>query len=76
MGFEQLRANDAHKRCEPGCSLGCVRMISHTLGEPLKTFGASLKLALGMSKVLAPLSRIRGRQRTKEKASAREPVAA
>jgi hypothetical protein len=24
-------------------------MVSHTLGEPLKTFGASIKLALGMS---------------------------
>ena len=38
-----------HKSCEAGCSLGCVRMVSHTLGEPLKTFGASVKLAIGMS---------------------------
>jgi hypothetical protein len=46
---ERLKANDVHKPCEAGCSLGCVRMVSHTLGEPLKTFGASVKLAVGMS---------------------------
>lgn len=44
----RLKANDVHKPCEPGCSLGCVRMVSHTLGEPLKTCGASLRLAVGM----------------------------
>ena len=27
-----------------------MRMVSHTSGEPLKTFGASVKLAIGMSK--------------------------
>ena len=48
MDLEQLRFNNRHKPCEAGCSLGCVRMVSHTLGEPLKTFGASLRLALGM----------------------------
>ncbi len=45
---QRLRANDHHKPCEPGCSLGCVRMVSHTLGEPLQTMGASVKLAVGM----------------------------
>jgi MoaA/NifB/PqqE/SkfB family radical SAM enzyme len=45
----RLRTNNVHKPCEAGCSLGCVRMVSHTLGEPLKTFGASVKLAIGMS---------------------------
>lgn len=49
MDFEQLRSNNQHKHCEAGCSLGCVRMVSHTLGEPLKSFGASVKLAFGMS---------------------------
>jgi len=43
-----LRSNDRHKPCEAGCSLGCVRMVSHTLGEPLRTLGASARLALGM----------------------------
>lgn len=53
--FAQLRANNVHKPCEAGCSLGCVRMVSHTLGEPIKTFGASASLALGMrSKKQAP----------------------
>jgi MoaA/NifB/PqqE/SkfB family radical SAM enzyme len=42
-----LRSNRRHKPCEPGCALGCVRLISATLGEPLKTMGASLSLALG-----------------------------
>jgi MoaA/NifB/PqqE/SkfB family radical SAM enzyme len=45
----RLQANNIHKPCEAGCALGCVRMVSHTLGEPLKTFGASVKLAVGMS---------------------------
>ena len=44
-----LQSNNHHKPCEAGCSLGCVRMISHTLGEPIKTMGASVKLAVGMS---------------------------
>jgi len=43
---ERLRVNDAHKPCEAGCSLGCARLVSHTLGEPIKSLGASLKLAL------------------------------
>ncbi|MBI5201097.1 MAG: radical SAM protein [Elusimicrobia bacterium] len=67
MDLAQLRANNVHKHCEAGCSLGCVRMVSHTLGEPLKTFGASVKLALGMSKQT---------KQSKEKADRREPVAA
>ena len=46
---DRLRANGVHKPCEAGCSLGCVRMVSHTLGEPLKTLRASVKLAAGMS---------------------------
>jgi len=50
MDLAELRKNDRHKPCEAGCSLGCVRMVSHTLGEPFKTMGASVKLALGMSR--------------------------
>jgi MoaA/NifB/PqqE/SkfB family radical SAM enzyme len=46
---EVLKSNDVHKPCEAGCALGCVRMVSHTLGEPIKTFGASVRLAVGMS---------------------------
>ena len=39
-----LRANNRHKACEPGCALGCVRLVSHALGEPLKTLQTSLTL--------------------------------
>jgi MoaA/NifB/PqqE/SkfB family radical SAM enzyme len=45
-----LRRNNKHKPCEPGCALGCVRLISATLGEPCKTAGASLALACGMGR--------------------------
>ncbi len=46
MDLEELRQNARHKPCEAGCCLGCVRMVSHTLGEPLKTLRSSLKLAV------------------------------
>ena len=58
LDLKQLRSNDHHKPCEAGCSLGCVRMVSHTLGEPFKTMKASLSLALGMrqKKTNAPVA--------------------
>jgi MoaA/NifB/PqqE/SkfB family radical SAM enzyme len=46
----ELKANGHHKPCEAGCALGCVRMVSHTLGQPLKTLGASLSLVFQMRK--------------------------
>jgi len=49
--LSELKANDRHKSCEAGCSLGCVRMVSHTLGEPLKTFGASMSLVFSTAKM-------------------------
>lgn len=39
-----LQANNRHKACEPGCALGCARLVSHALGEPLKTLKTSLSL--------------------------------
>lgn len=42
--FDDLRANNRHKTCEPGCALGCVRLVSHALGEPFKTLKTSLAL--------------------------------
>ncbi|MDD5656292.1 MAG: radical SAM protein [Elusimicrobia bacterium] len=45
-----LRHNARHKPCEPGCALGCVRLVSATLGEPLRTAGASLALACGLGR--------------------------
>jgi MoaA/NifB/PqqE/SkfB family radical SAM enzyme len=46
MTLGELRNNNQHKPCEAGCSLGCVRMVSHTLGEPLKSLRASLRMAV------------------------------
>lgn len=48
VSLDQLSGSNVHKPCEAGCSLGCVRMVSHTLGEPLKSFSASIRLAIGM----------------------------
>jgi MoaA/NifB/PqqE/SkfB family radical SAM enzyme len=45
LTIEELRKNDKHKPCEAGCSIGCVRMVSHTLGEPIRTFKSSLGMA-------------------------------
>ena len=42
--WADLRANNRHKACEPGCALGCVRLVSHALGKPLKTLSTSLTL--------------------------------
>jgi MoaA/NifB/PqqE/SkfB family radical SAM enzyme len=42
--WADLRANNRHKTCEPGCALGCVRLVSHALGAPLKTLSTSLTL--------------------------------
>jgi len=39
-----LRTNNHHKVCESGCALGCVRLVSHALGAPLKTLRTSLTL--------------------------------
>lgn len=44
MTLDDLRANDRHKACEPGCALGCARLVSHALGEPFKTLKTSLAL--------------------------------
>jgi MoaA/NifB/PqqE/SkfB family radical SAM enzyme len=42
--WADLRANNRHKACEPGCALGCVRLVSHALGAPLTTLATSLTL--------------------------------
>jgi MoaA/NifB/PqqE/SkfB family radical SAM enzyme len=44
MTLHDLRANHRHKGCEPGCALGCARLVSHALGEPFKTLRTSLSL--------------------------------
>jgi MoaA/NifB/PqqE/SkfB family radical SAM enzyme len=42
MTVADLRANNRHKVCEPGCALGCARLVSHAFGAPLKTLHTSL----------------------------------
>ncbi len=44
LTLADLRTNNRHKTCEPGCALGCARLVSHALGEPLKTLRTSLSL--------------------------------
>ena len=46
LNLAELSRNNKHKPCEAGCCLGCVRMVSHTLGEPFKSLRASLAMAL------------------------------
>ncbi len=42
---EDLRAADAHKPCEAGCAIGCVRTVSHAVNEPWKTLAVGLRFA-------------------------------
>jgi MoaA/NifB/PqqE/SkfB family radical SAM enzyme len=46
LNLKELRSNDRHKPCEQGCCLGCVRLVSHSLGEPMKSLRASVALAV------------------------------
>lgn len=39
-----LRRANVHKSCEAGCALGCVRTVSHAMGNPLSTLGTSLEI--------------------------------
>ena len=48
FGHGHIRANNRHKACEAGCVLGCARLISHALGEPLRTMQTSLSLLTGI----------------------------
>jgi len=34
---DDLHAAHSHKPCEAGCAVGCARLASHALGEPLKS---------------------------------------
>jgi len=39
---DDLHAAHAHKPCEAGCAVGCARLVSHALGEPLKSIKVGL----------------------------------
>jgi MoaA/NifB/PqqE/SkfB family radical SAM enzyme len=51
-----LRANNRHKVCEPGCALGCARLVSHALGAPLKTLHTSLTLVSRLRPQVQPVT--------------------
>jgi MoaA/NifB/PqqE/SkfB family radical SAM enzyme len=40
---DDLAASHCHKPCEAGCAVGCSRLISHALGEPLKSIKTGLQ---------------------------------
>ncbi len=37
-----LHAAHGHKPCEAGCAVGCARLVSHALGNPLKSIGVGI----------------------------------
>jgi len=43
-----LAASHCHKPCEAGCAVGCSRLISHALGEPLKSIKTGLSTVAGI----------------------------
>jgi len=43
-----LAASHCHKPCEAGCAVGCSRLISHALGEPLKSINTGLRTVAGI----------------------------
>lgn len=42
--LSDLGQANRHKECEPGCAIGCSRLVSHALNEPLN----SVKTGLGL----------------------------
>ncbi len=45
---KDLAASHCHKPCEAGCAVGCSRLISHALGEPLKSITTGLSTLAGI----------------------------
>ena len=45
-----LKCAHVHKPCEEGCALGCARLVSHALGEPVKTAAQSLAMLAGIGR--------------------------
>jgi len=43
-----LAASHRHKPCEAGCAVGCSRLISHALGEPLRSLKTGLRTIIGI----------------------------
>jgi len=60
FGSNDVRANRRHKSCEAGCVLGCARLISHALGEPVRTMQTSIALLTGIRRAGAEAVRDQG----------------
>jgi len=45
---DDLAASHCHKPCEAGCAVGCSRLISHALGQPLKSIKTGLRTIAGI----------------------------
>jgi len=50
----ELKAADIHKPCESGCAVGCARLVSHALGEPLNSLHVSLSTLAGIRRKNMP----------------------
>jgi MoaA/NifB/PqqE/SkfB family radical SAM enzyme len=44
LTLADLRRANVHKPCEPGCAVGCVRTVSHAMGNPLSTLSTSIAI--------------------------------
>jgi MoaA/NifB/PqqE/SkfB family radical SAM enzyme len=44
LTLSDLRQANVHKYCEPNCAVGCVRTVSHAMGNPLATLGTSIAI--------------------------------
>jgi len=47
---DDLHAAHTHKPCEAGCAVGCARLVSHALGEPLKSIKTGLATLAGIQR--------------------------
>jgi len=45
---QDLATSHCHKPCEAGCAVGCSRLISHALGEPLKSVKIGIATVAGI----------------------------
>ncbi len=45
---QDLAISHCHKACEAGCAVGCSRLISHALGDPLKSIKTGLNTLAGI----------------------------
>jgi len=47
---DDLHAAHVHKPCEVGCAIGCARLVSHALGEPLKSIRIGMATLAGIQR--------------------------